>query len=149
MLRFENSLSIHICARSESDRERWAAVFGRLFQNFTRVDGQGGWVGDKYIETEPVIIVTCWLPEEWSGWKRFVRYAQTYQAVADQEAVGLQFASAGKLTGLVVFENDWREVECLLEQTFDRGSYLANYFCSLRDSGEHPTLGCDYPDHEY
>lgn len=110
MLRFANSLSIHICARSAGERERWATIFGRLFQNFTRVDGQGGWVGERFIETEPVVIITAWLPVL-RGIERFVRYAKRYQAVAHQEAVGLQYTVDGKWTGLVVFENDWAEVE--------------------------------------
>jgi hypothetical protein len=148
MLTFRNSLSVHICARTDESRERWAGVFGRLFGNFTRTDGRGGWVGEKYVETEPVIIITCWTSDEFPTWKRFLRYARLFQTVEKQEAVGLQITADGKWTGLVVFESDWQEVAGVLEQTFDRGTWLANYFCDLRDGAEGPD-GCDTSDHHW
>jgi hypothetical protein len=147
MLHFANSLSIHICARSESERERWAAVFGRLFQNFTRVDGQGGWVGEQFIETEPVAMITCWLPDDWQGVERFVRYAKWYQAAAQQEAVGLQYTAGGRWTGLVVFENDWVEVEDRLLGDLNRAEYLCRFFERTTSTAETIATGSDASDH--
>lgn len=142
MLSFSNSLSIHICARSDNERERWAKLFGRLFGNFTRVDAIGGWVGEKYVETEPVIIITRWLPDDWEGVKRFVKYATWFKQAAEQEAIAFQIVEKGVWSSRVVFSSDWVKFTDDLLYAFDKGEFLCKYFCGLMEAAESPETGC-------
>jgi hypothetical protein len=128
MLFFENSVSIYLCGVNS---ERWANIFGRLFKNFTRRAGLGGWTGNRVIvSTEPVITVTCW-GVNWSIVYKMLRLARWYQHAEAQEAVSIEYTVNGRWAVIVVGENEWGEATYTLRKAFEPeevGLALADWF---------------------
>jgi hypothetical protein len=120
MLTFQNAVTLHICARSDAERQRWVNVFQRLMGCFNQTVSTGGWVGPKVVETEPDVKLTLWLDDDgWPKLARLLRYFRWYQAAAQQEAVSIETVNQGQWKAWVVFEGDWQELTESLRQVFD------------------------------
>ncbi len=105
---FTSKLSIHVTARSETERNRWVAIFRRLLGCFNQIETTGGWIGNKVVETEPDAVLTVWLADnDWAKIARVLKYTQWYQKVAKQEAVAIEAVVGQYWRAFVIFEGDW------------------------------------------